>query len=321
MRARLLAGAALALSCTALSLGQSGLPVREVRPGQVHVRALRGEAAPRPAGPVGTRVYDTLGGQYHVVSTAPCTPRPNRCIDDGRFTPGPGQGGGPLSHVRVAVAILNDPNQPAQVDVDVELTFYDQVGVGDPNAPAGQFPLGGVVLALSGLEQGATWVMPAPVDVSFLEIAFPDDDWGVQVRLLRPGLQAPATYATLAFSQTPPSRGSSLDQLFLDTDCDNVIENFEIWSFGGPPLLANVALALYFPGGTDCIGDIDGDGGTCQGDLGILLSAYGKCEGEPGYVPAANISPGPVAACGGLEGIDQSDLGVLLADYNCGTCP
>jgi hypothetical protein len=70
-----------------------------------------------------------------------------------------------------------------------------------------------------------------------------------------------------------------------------------------------------------CPGDIDKDGKTCQSDLGVLLAAYGSCDGQPGYNAAANLSSSPVAACSGGQGIDQSDLGVLLADYGCGGCP
>ncbi len=57
-------------------------------------------------------------------------------------------------------------------------------------------------------------------------------------------------------------------------------------------------------GGSDCPGDVDGDGDTDQSDLGILLASY-------------DIDGG-----GDLDGdgdTDQSDLGILLADYDCGT--
>lgn len=66
-----------------------------------------------------------------------------------------------------------------------------------------------------------------------------------------------------------------------------------------------------------CTGDINGDGKTCQEDLGILLAAYGDCEGDPGYNPAANLATGGASA----KCIDQADLGVLLAAYGCGGCP
>jgi probable HAF family extracellular repeat protein len=53
-----------------------------------------------------------------------------------------------------------------------------------------------------------------------------------------------------------------------------------------------------------CLGDLDGDGDTDQGDLGILLGYYDYGDG------------------GDLDGdgdTDQADLGILLADYGCGT--
>ncbi len=56
------------------------------------------------------------------------------------------------------------------------------------------------------------------------------------------------------------------------------------------------------PNGVLCAGDLDGDGDTDQGDLGVLLAAYGLTGG------------------GDLDGdgdTDQADLGVLLADYGC----
>lgn len=67
-----------------------------------------------------------------------------------------------------------------------------------------------------------------------------------------------------------------------------------------------------------CVGDIDGDNHTGQSDLGILLAAYGTCEGDLDYNPAANLVTGPAQGCGTLEGIDQADLGVVLGDFGCG---
>lgn len=68
-----------------------------------------------------------------------------------------------------------------------------------------------------------------------------------------------------------------------------------------------------------CVGDIDGDGVTGQGDLGLMLQAYGKCEGEPGYLAAANLSQATTCPSNPAQQvIDQADLGVLLEDYGCG---
>lgn len=65
-----------------------------------------------------------------------------------------------------------------------------------------------------------------------------------------------------------------------------------------------------------CTTDINKDGSVCQSDLGALLASFGTCEGQPGYNPAANVSPNvPGPQC-----IDQSDLGLLLSEYGCGGC-
>lgn len=56
--------------------------------------------------------------------------------------------------------------------------------------------------------------------------------------------------------------------------------------------------------GPACIADLDGDGDTDQGDLGVLLGAYGSTD------------------AGDLDGdgvTGQADLGILLGDYGCGT--
>lgn len=60
-----------------------------------------------------------------------------------------------------------------------------------------------------------------------------------------------------------------------------------------------------------CVGDLDGDGDTTQGDLGILLAAYGTCEGD------AFFDPVPAGLAEPLNCVDQADLGVLLADFGC----
>ncbi len=54
-------------------------------------------------------------------------------------------------------------------------------------------------------------------------------------------------------------------------------------------------------------GDTDGDGDIDLSDLGVLLAAYGACEGDPGYVADADFD---ASGC-----VDLSDLGVLLSAY------
>jgi RHS repeat-associated protein len=63
-------------------------------------------------------------------------------------------------------------------------------------------------------------------------------------------------------------------------------------------------------------GDLDGDGQVGQSDLGILMAAYGKCQGESGYNAAANLSDASMCSSDpNLPVIDQADLGLLLSVY------
>lgn len=74
----------------------------------------------------------------------------------------------------------------------------------------------------------------------------------------------------------------------------------------------NSAALLLKPVNT-CPGDLDGDKQVGQSDLGLLLSAYGACPGEPGYNAAAGL-------LGGNACVGQEDLGVLLGAYGM-ICP
>jgi len=56
-----------------------------------------------------------------------------------------------------------------------------------------------------------------------------------------------------------------------------------------------------------CAGDVDGDGDTDQGDLGILLASYGL-----------SVPRGTQGDLDRNGQVDQSDLGILLGDYPCG---
>jgi hypothetical protein len=58
-------------------------------------------------------------------------------------------------------------------------------------------------------------------------------------------------------------------------------------------------------------GDVDGDGDVDLNDLALLLSAYGACEGDPNYNPAADIDN---SGC-----VDLTDLAALLSNYGFGT--
>jgi hypothetical protein len=86
----------------------------------------------------------------------------------------------------------------------------------------------------------------------------------------------------------------------------------------GPVMIGgNFALIGGFwpgAGGVPCPPDLDGDGIVGQGDLGIVLAAWGTCPGQPGYHPGAGmLAPGDPC-------VTQADLGVLLAAYGQ-VCP
>lgn len=57
-------------------------------------------------------------------------------------------------------------------------------------------------------------------------------------------------------------------------------------------------------------GDVDRNGRVNQSDLAVLLSAYGTCVGNEGYVPAADFD--------GSGCVDQADLAMLLSNYGYG---
>jgi hypothetical protein len=59
--------------------------------------------------------------------------------------------------------------------------------------------------------------------------------------------------------------------------------------------------------GSGLIGDVNGDGCVDLEDLTLLLSAYGACTGDPGYLAAADLDQ---SGC-----VDLNDLSMLLAHY------
>ena len=68
---------------------------------------------------------------------------------------------------------------------------------------------------------------------------------------------------------------------------------------------------MSFRIGVSIVGDVDGDGDVDLSDLAALLGAYGDCEGDPDYNPAADFDD---SGC-----VDLSDLATLLGNYGYGT--
>jgi hypothetical protein len=74
----------------------------------------------------------------------------------------------------------------------------------------------------------------------------------------------------------------------------------------GLNIVGDLGSATVQIGSAECVGDLDGDGDTDQGDLGVLLADWGCTGGD---------------CVGDLDGngaTGQGDLGILLADWGCG---
>ncbi len=71
-------------------------------------------------------------------------------------------------------------------------------------------------------------------------------------------------------------------------------------------------------GAVACPGDIDGDGVVDLSDLAVLISSYGLCAGETGFVRQADFT-GDGDHPDGC--VDLADLALLLSNYGCGSPP
>lgn len=74
-----------------------------------------------------------------------------------------------------------------------------------------------------------------------------------------------------------------------------------------PTDLAYAVTRSRYPEPAPCYGDANGDGVVDSLDLGLLLAAFGTCEGHPLFDPALDLEPN---GC-----IDIADLVVLLESY------
>lgn len=109
----------------------------------------------------------------------------------------------------------------------------------------------------------------------------------------------------------PVADGWSWSRNFNQGDGVSAEDHFDGAGYAGRS--GDVAFALWGETAGGCpragceIGDLDDDCMIGLSDLGVLLDVYGLCEGDPGYLSAADFD--------GSGCIDLADLGVLLAAY------
>ncbi|MFO0840160.1 MAG: hypothetical protein U1D55_16755 [Phycisphaerae bacterium] len=62
-----------------------------------------------------------------------------------------------------------------------------------------------------------------------------------------------------------------------------------------------------------CVTDLTADGRTDEADLGLFFAAWNSCGGDANWCAACDYNRN---GC-----VDESDLGILLADFGCGVSP
>lgn len=96
-------------------------------------------------------------------------------------------------------------------------------------------------------------------------------------------------------------------RLGVDRDLDSYFDRDELDVCSDPANAASTPLT-----GSVLVGDLDNNGVVNLSDLSTVLSAYGKCSGDPGYLLIADLDH---SGC-----IDLSDLSTILAHYGQ-VCP
>jgi hypothetical protein len=138
----------------------------------------------------------------------------------------------------------------------------------------------------------------------FLTVEISNNDGGIWklVQTADGTGQAWQTVSFLASDYLPPTATMRVRFTANDTPNNSIteagIDNFEI--------------RMFECDATPCLGDIDGDGVIGQGDLGVLLGAFGSCEGDAEFDPLADLD--------GDGCLGQGDLGTLLGVFG-DTCP
>jgi hypothetical protein len=143
----------------------------------------------------------------------------------------------------------------------------------------------------------------APIGAVYADGQFWDDTYYV----------VPTCAATAEVTLYYQSTSKEYVEFLRDRNTTNSAGQFmyNAWNEHGkcpPELVATATITVWAP----LDGDADGDGDVDQSDLGLVLSAFGACEGDPAYNPAADLT--------GDGCVTQSDLGLLLSNFGA-QCP
>lgn len=166
------------------------------------------------------------------------TPRAH-LLDDGSFTVGPYGGTGGVADGANHGFVVNTVTS----SFDMEVRYYDTMNSGA--TPVNSVFLGGYILRFNNLAPGGyvTGLFDF-TDLGLSDIAFPDDNWGIELSFYNQGTTTYHTNVTGAFSGDGTEVGSSQDVYWRDANGNGVFSSDEARTFGGGTLLANFYLQL-----------------------------------------------------------------------------